>query len=396
MTLALFWIAVSLLVYTYAAFPLLLAVRAKLMRRPFQAAEITPTVSLIVVAHNEEACLDAKLENIAALDYPRDRLEIVLASDGSTDGTGAIMNRWSDDRTKVLLLPRQGKIACLNQAVAAATGDVLVFSDANSMYRPDAIRQLVRPLADQEVGGVAGDQRYLKAGCGAAGECAYWNYDRQLKIFESAAGSVISATGAIYAIRRELFLPVPPSVTDDFVSSTAVIEQGRRLVFAPDAVAMEPPADRGSLEFGRKVRVITRGLRAIWVRRRLLNPLRSGFYAVQLFSHKLMRRMMVLPLLVILATTPLLWHEGMFYRSALAAQSIFYGCALVGTLTSVRPLRGSKVFAVPFYFCMVNLACLVALFNILRGRQINLWEPKRAAEHVPATNVLIADGSAIL
>lgn len=389
MTLVLFWVAVSLLVYTYAAFPLLLAIRARIMRRVYATADITPTVSLIVVAHNEQACLAAKLENIAALDYPRDRLEIVLASDGSTDGTGTIMNRWSDERTKVLLLPRQGKIACLNQAVAAAMGEVLVFSDANSMYRADAIRELVRPFADPSVGGVAGDQRYLKSGSGADGERAYWNYDRHLKVCESAAGNVISATGAIYAIRRELFLPVPPSVTDDFVISTAVIEQGRRLVFAPDAVAMEPPAERGSLEFGRKVRVITRGLRAIWVRRRLLNPFHSGFYAVQLLSHKLMRRMMVLPLLVILATTPLLWHAGAFYQFALVAQSVFYGCALLGA-APIRPLRSSKVFAVPFYFCMVNLACLVALFNILRGRQINLWEPKRGAEPVPATNVLVA------
>jgi glycosyltransferase involved in cell wall biosynthesis len=217
---------------------------------------------MVIVAHNEAAHIGAKLENILSLDYPHDRFDVVVASDGSNDETETIVRGYADRKVKLLSLPRQGKIPALNAAVAAATGEVLVFSDANSMYAPDALRALVRPLADPHVGGVAGDQRYFKERGGAsAGEHTYWNFDRMLKQAQSAAGNVISATGAIYAVRRSLFRTVPSGVTDDFAVSTAVIAQGYRLVFASDAAAYEPAAKASGIEFGRKTRVMTRGLR---------------------------------------------------------------------------------------------------------------------------------------
>jgi cellulose synthase/poly-beta-1,6-N-acetylglucosamine synthase-like glycosyltransferase len=199
-----------------------------------------------------------------------------------------------------------------------------------------------------------------------------------LKAAESRAGNVISATGAIYAIRRELFDTVPDGVTDDFVTSTGVIVRGYRLVFAPAAVAYEPVAETGALEFDRKVRVITRGLRSVVVRRALLNPFRHGFYAVQLFSHKVLRRMMIFPLMVIAVTSPFLWRRGRLYRAATMSQVALYGAGAIGTLLADRPIARRKPFVVAAFFCFVNLASVKAIWNLATGHRIDRWEPRRA------------------
>ena len=343
-----------------------------------------PSVSVIIAAYNEEKSIGEKLSNILSLDYPSDRLEVVLASDGSTDKTNAIAAGFKERGVKLLILPRQGKAAALNAAVAASKGEILVFSDANSMYDPVAVRALVQPFADPEVGGVAGDQRYLKkskANAAGIGERIYWNFDRILKHFQSRAGNAISATGAIYAIRRSLFQLVQEGVTDDFVTSTGVIVQGYRLVFAPSAIAYEPVAATNSIEFGRKVRVITRGLRAVLnSRSQLLNPFRYGFYSIQLFSHKVLRRLVVYPLLIVFFVTPFLWSTDIFYRVALIAQLTFYSFALFGCLLVGTRLKLLKFFTIPYFFCLVNAAALIASINLIRGRQINRWEPQREAE----------------
>lgn len=393
MALALFWGAVALIVYTYLLFPALVFLRGLLWRRPYKQAEITPQVSLIIAAYNEANSIEAKLANILSLDYPRDRLEVIVASDGSNDGTEAIVRGYAGQGIKLLALPRQGKAPALNAAVAASSGEILVFSDANSMYAPDALRALVRPFADPKVGGVAGNQCYLsktlragrigkekQSGLTSAGEQGYWNFDRLLKQFESQAGNTISATGAIYAIRRALFQAVPGGVTDDFVTSTRVIAQGYRLVFAPEAVVYEPVAASGEVEFGRKVRVISRGLRGVIEMRALLNPFRYGFYAWQLFSHKVLRRLVVFPLLVLFLVSPLLWLKGWFYQAATLAQVGFYGCALLGMALGGTRLSRLKLFTFPFFFCMVNAASLLATLNILRGQRIERWETQRQSE----------------
>jgi hypothetical protein len=175
-----------------------------------------------------------------------------------------------------------------------------------------------------------------------------------------------------------LFRGVPVGVTDDFATSTDVIVQGYRLVFAPDAVAYEPVAGTGGLEFGRKVRVITRGLRGVLVvRRELLNPFRYGFYAFQLFSHKVLRRLVVFPLLVLLLVSPLLWNQGLIYQAATIGQLVVYGCAALGLLLRNTSIGMLKIFTIPFFFCMVNIASLIAALNLIRGHRIDFWEPQR-------------------
>jgi cellulose synthase/poly-beta-1,6-N-acetylglucosamine synthase-like glycosyltransferase len=382
----LFWSAAGLLAYTYLLFPLLVLLRAALRSRRYDSGEITPTVTLVISAHNEAASIDAKLENLLSLDYPEDRLEVVIASDGSDDGTDELVRGYAERGVRLVSLPRVGKAAALNTAVAEAEGEVLVFSDANSIYAPDALRALVRPFADPSVGGVAGDQRYRSRDGGdaiASGEQRYWDFDRLLKVAESRAGSTISATGAIYAVRRSLFRSVPPGVTDDFFTSTGAIAQGYRLVFAADAVAYEPVAQTSEVEWGRKVRVMTRGLRGVLMRRELLDARRHGFYAIQLLTHKLLRRTMVFPLAVVAGTSPLLWRRGRVYRAATLAQAAVYGLGAGGMLLRDRPLGRRKAFMLPAYFCFVNAASLRAVWNVVRGRRIDLWEPQRPTAAAP-------------
>jgi cellulose synthase/poly-beta-1,6-N-acetylglucosamine synthase-like glycosyltransferase len=380
MSLWFFWGAVALIVFTYVVFPVLLFVRGLLARRPYQTADIEPSVSMIIAAYNEAAGISTKLDNVLSLDYPADQFEVVIASDGSEDDTVTIVSRYTDRRVRLLALPRQGKAGALNAAVAASTGEILVFSDANSLYAPDAVRVLVRPFASPEVGGVAGNQRYLtqsSARLTSDGERGYWSFDRKLKVLQSRGGNAISATGAIYAIRRSLFQPIPEGVTDDFITSTRVIAQGYRLVFAPDAVAYEPIAQSREVEFGRKVRIITRGLQGVLVMRELLNPFRYGFYAFQLFWHKVLRRLMYVPFVVLLTANPFLWEHEYFYKVTLGGQVAFYACAVLGMALAQTRIGHLKLFTIPFYFCMIYLAAAVATWNVVRGRRITRWRPQR-------------------
>jgi cellulose synthase/poly-beta-1,6-N-acetylglucosamine synthase-like glycosyltransferase len=374
-----FWSSIAFIVYAYLLFPVLLAIRAVAGPQSYRQAAIVPSLSLIVAAHNEAGVIAAKLANVLSLDYPPDRLEIIVASDGSDDGTDEVVGRFASQGVRLLSLPRLGKAAALNAAAAVAGGEVLVFSDANSIYTRDALLELVRPLADPQVGGVAGNQRYLGDGSqeGPSGEAAYWRLDRQWKRLESAAGSAVSATGAIYAVRRSLFRPVAEGVTDDFYTSTGVIDQGYRLVFAPEAIAFETLSKREADQYGRKVRIITRGLRGVLLRRNLLNPFRHGFYAVQLFTHKVMRRLVVFPLLTLLVSSLRLRRRSRFYRLVAAAQLAFYGSAAAGALLERSGRRQPRLLSLAYYFGMVNVAAIAAVLNLLRRRQIVIWQPQQ-------------------
>jgi glycosyltransferase involved in cell wall biosynthesis len=380
MSRLLFWLSAGVIGYTYAGFPALVLARGRLRPRPHREEPVTPSVSIVIAARNEVASIGGKLDNLEALDYPADRLEVLIASDGSEDGTNELVAARAHDRLRLVDLPRGGKAATLNAAVARARGEVLVFSDANSMFAPDAVRRLVAPFADPEVGGVAGDQRYVADGGEAAvagGERSYWSLDRAIKLAESRGGHVISATGAIYAVRRSLFREVPASSTDDFATSTGVIAQGRRLVFAPDAVAYEPVGASAEVEFSRKVRVMTRGLNGVIIRRELLDPRRHGFYALQLLSHKVLRRLMAIPLIVLAASATALRRRSPFYAAAAAAQGSVYLVGVLGLLAGRRPRARGKLVAAPTFFVLVNAASLKALLNVVRRRDIARWEPGR-------------------
>ena len=381
---SLFAIAAPFVLYPFALF-----LRALVAADPVADDDHTPDVDLIICAHNEAASIRAKLENALALDYPESCLTIWVASDGSTDETVQIAREFESRGVRVLDLPRRGKAHALDMATEASRAEILAFSDANSQWERSALRALMRPLADPRVGGVAGDQRYGKLADrdqhdASVGERSYWSFDRRLKHWQSRSGNAISATGAIYAVRRSLFQPPPPDATDDFMISTGVIAQGKRLVFNENAVAVEPPAEGSTGEFNRKVRIITRGLRAVSYRRALLNPARTGAYAFELLIHKLWRRLTWIPLMVLLFASPLFWAAG---GTLAVLGMLVVGGFTAGIVGLLCPgLQRFKLISMPAYGVMVNAACAKATINALRGHRVSHWDPERVID--PASESL--------
>ena len=376
-----FWAALLSLVYAYVGFPLLLTIVGTLRGRAVRKQPITPPLSLIIPAFNEEEVIGERLENALASDYPAEALEIIVVSDGSSDATEAIVGGFAERGVRLLARPRQGKNAALAAAVRESSGSILVFSDANIFCEPGALRALARNFADPGVGGVAGNASYrLKSGSESSsrGESLYWRYDTWLKELENRSGSIVSAHGALYAVRRELYLP-PPDVgaVDDFAISTAVIEAGSRLVFEPEARAREYAIAEAHREYRRRVRNMTMSLRAVALRRRLLNPFRYGFYSVVLFSHKVVRRLLSLSLLALLVSSMMLAGSHPVYTTAAVGQICFYGLAGAGLIARRHGLGRLRVLYIPFYYCMANAAALVGLIQFVRGRRISLWQPQR-------------------
>jgi cellulose synthase/poly-beta-1,6-N-acetylglucosamine synthase-like glycosyltransferase len=378
---AIFWSSLAVVAFAYFGFPCLIMLWGALFPKRVATKPVTPSISLIVAAYNEERNIIARLENALALDYPAESLEIIVASDGSDDETENLVSAYANQGVRLLKLPRRGKVFALNAAVDQARGEILVFSDANSMYHKQALRKLARNFADPRVGGVAGVTIYSllnDSESSSHGEDTYWNYDNWLKQQESLTGSVVSAHGGIYAIRRRLYPRLADSaVTDDFAISTAVIEQDYRLVFETQAISCEEAVTTAKHEFSRKVRIVTQGWRALLLRKKLLNPFRYGFYSVVLFGHKVLRRLVPV-LLVLLFLSALLASGGSrILVYAALAQTCFYLLALIGFLTRRLPWGRSKLLYIPFFYCMANAAALVALLKLVRGRRIELWQPQR-------------------
>ena len=376
-----FWLAFIVPLYVYAGFPLLVGLVGWRRQRQVRKQPMTPPLSVIIAAYNEAQHIAERLDNALAVDYPRAALEIIVASDGSEDATAAIVASYAAQGVRLLTLPRRGKIHALNAAVAQARGEILVFSDANTFFDVHALRALAQNFADPQVGGVAGRKIYLtQAGSDSSshGEHLYWSYDTWLKQLESLTGSIVAADGAIYAIRRALYCPPPSAaVTDDFALSTAVIEHGYRLVFEPAACAYEAALPAAEREFWRKVRLMTRGLCGVMLRKRLLNPWRYGFYALVLFSHKVLRRLVAVVLPLLFAASLLASSHGAFYRGAAVAQALFYALAGAGYVLRRTRVGQLPCLSMPFFYCLANAAALVAIIQCLRGQRIELWQPQR-------------------
>jgi glycosyltransferase involved in cell wall biosynthesis len=375
-TRTVFWGSVGVLAYTYAGFPLLVAARALLYNRPIASGGRLPTVTVVIPAHNEVGLIEEKLGNTLSVDYPRERLEIIVASDGSDDGTNDVV-RAQPAGVRLLELPRVGKNAAINAAAEAARGDILVFSDADAKMVEPSLHYLVAPFADREVGGVAGERRHRDA---SHPKGLAETSKRALRKLLSRSGSVTSAEGQIYAVRRELFRQAPPNVPDDFWISTRVVALHSRLVYEPRAATYPfAGATRVRDPFERKVRMAGPSLRALWLARDLLNPGEYGFYAVQLISHKLLRRLVFLPVVGLAAAAPALWSQGRVYRVAALAQAGLHGAALAGLL--LRPTRFGrlKMLKAPLAFDLGNAAAAVALAQQLRGRRPrdDMWAPQR-------------------
>jgi len=376
-----FWISAGLVGYVYAGYPLALALVSRWRRRTGRDERYCPTVALVIAAHDEEAVLREKLDNSLALEYPRDRLQVVVASDGSGDRTNAIAAEYAA-RGVVLhdIRPRGGKTRALNIAIPRTTGDILILSDANAMYRPDAVRCLVRHFADPTVGAVSGDVRVVdSADTYAASEGLYYRYERHLQQLESRLGSIIGADGGMYALRRSAYSPVPDNVVvDDFVISMNVACSGLRVIYDPEAVAIEHGTGTSREEFGRKVRIVAGGLQALGSGQGVPG-LRDPWLLWSYVSHKVLRWLMPVVLMAVFVSSAALANVHALYLGAFVAQAGFYAAALF-RLARVPGFTGGRA-AVPYYFCLVNGAALAGLWRATMRTQPATWRRTTRLEH---------------
>ena len=329
----LFWSAAAIGFYTHAGYPLLMLLAGMFRRqRPGQACH--PRVSLVIPAHNEAKVLRQKLQNALALDYPRERLEIIVASDGSQDETIDIARSFSKQGVRLLAFAqRRGKASVLNDAVAQSTGTVICLCDANVMFRPDALRHLVAQLDDSRVGAVTGEVRLASEDSNfGQGESFYYRIERTIQLAESQVGSLMGVDGGMYVLRRELFRPLPAdTILDDFVISMNVIRQGKRVAYEPAALADENATPLAVQEYRRRVRVSAGAVQSL--KRGNFPPIVQPVVCWQYFSHKLLRWMGPLVLVAALVSNAMLWPAGIIYQAAFVGQVLFYAAAAVGTVS---------------------------------------------------------------
>lgn len=370
----LFWLSVGLIAYAYVVYPLLLSLLARLRGRPTNPTgqELCPSVSLLIPVYNEADIIQQKLENCRQLEYPAARLECLFGSDGSDDATESLIRVFPDQRNRLYAFDRRGKAATLNNLVEHARGDILIFSDANSLFEPDAICALVQHFGNPGIGGVCGKLVLHSPLSQAANESLYWRYENVIKAYEGQLGILASANGAIYAIRKSLYrrLPTHKRIADDLVIAAGVLQQGFRFVYEPRAIAHEQTSPSLAEDLRRKIRVAEISFNVLPEIAPLLLPQR-GLIAWSLWSHKIIR--WAVPLFLIVAFVSSMWlSRHAYYLFMFLAQLAFYSAAVAGYRLE-RLGRLPRWITFPYYFAGSNLALLLGLIKSFSGRGTATW-----------------------
>lgn len=374
-----FWSSAAALLYTYAGYPVLVYTISRLFPKPVKRADFEPKVTVLITAYNEERDIRAKLENTLSIDYAPDKLEILVASDCSNDKTDEIVREFAARGVKLYRqTERLGKTMAQNAAVERAAGEIILFSDATTMYQPDVLRQMLPNFADETVGCVAGKLIYVDDARSDVGKGAksYWSYETFLKECESRACSLIGASGCLYAVRKRAYRPMYAEACSDFLIATVMREQNLRTVYEPNAVCTEETNRQTSKEMRMRVRVISQTFTDLWRNRRMLNPFRSGFYAVELVSHKIFRYSVPLFLFALLASSAVLALSSEVFAAVFALQIVFYALAFTAWLLE-KTGKSLGVLAMPLYFVLTNSASAVGFYKFLRGERFARWEPIR-------------------
>lgn len=358
---------------------MLVYIFSRLFPKTVKRGAIEPTVTVLITAFNEESAIGQKIENTLKLQHPKEKLEIIVASDGSTDRTDEIVREFADRGVKLFRQEgRVGKTVTQNHAVTTATGDIILFSDATTEYSPDVLAKVLPNFADETVGCVAGrlvyvDEADSNVGKGAQG---YWSYETFIKTAESAACSLIGASGCLYAVRRSAYREMYAEACSDFLICTVLYRQGLRSIFEPDAVCSEETNRESKGEMQMRIRVISQTFTDLWRNVDMLNPFKAGFYAIELLSHKVLRYAVPLLLFGVLISSALLATGSVIFSIILSLQVLFYLCAFAGWLLE-RSGRKASLLAIPLYFVLANLASVIAFFRFLRGERVATWEPIR-------------------
>ncbi len=375
-----FWFCLAVGLYPYAGYPLCVALLRLIRPRAVQAGPITPRVTVVISAYNEAGHIEATVRNKLNQDYPHALLDVMVASDGSTDDTDVVLAHLARQNPRLSFFRQQtrsGKTAALNSLVERAKGEIIVFADANSMYRTDTVRQLVAPFADPKVGYVTGQMLYVDPHGSLIGDgcSAYMRYENLLRRYETDIGSIVGVDGGVDAVRRALYRPMHPEQLPDLVLPLAVVEQRHRVVFAPKAVQEEESLSEQSAELRMRIRVALRAFWALRDQRALLNPLRHPLFGWQLLSHKLLRYMSFLPLSIAAVLNWLLLGRGEVYQVLAAAQCAAAALVLLAMYGPPR-LRDLGIAHYCYYFVLLNWASAVAFARFVRGEKQVLWQPR--------------------
>lgn len=378
LTLGLFWLLLVALVYAYFGYPLALLLLQPFRRKTSERhpPDSSQSITMIIAAYNEAQVIEEKLRNCMELDYPSDKLEFLVVSDGSTDHTEELVSNFAltNPRVRLLTVPRGGKAMAINEAMAKVRSELVVYSDANTMYDAHSVVRLARHFAAPDIGCVCGKLVYTNPGdvMSGKGESFYWRYETALKKLESALGYVAGANGAIYAIRRGLFDPLRPgSINDDFLISMRIIQNGFKCIFDDQAVAYEDVALDEHAEFRRHVRDGAGHYHAVWQLLKLLNPM-LGLRAFIYLSHRILRWLAPFIMMALFLLNLLLVNSG-FYLALLLAQGVFYSAAVLGLLLG-RTKKLPFILFVPYYFCNLNTALLVGFVRLIIGKQKSAWQ----------------------
>jgi cellulose synthase/poly-beta-1,6-N-acetylglucosamine synthase-like glycosyltransferase len=378
----LFWFSVGVIFYAYFGYPALLFIVSKIKRKHFASDdEYSPSVCLFISAFNEEKVIRRKIENSLDLDYPKERLRILVASDGSTDRTAGIVADYEDLGVELYNSSvRQGKSAVINDVMKEIREDVVVFTDANSLFARDALGHLVRHFADERIGCVVGKLRYADRHMSSVGrgEGVYWRYESRISMLESSLGSVLVANGSIFAIRRRLFCDIYPEVANDFQLPIEIGSRGYAVIYEPKAQALERATIFWHEEFQRKVRIVLRGITGF----SMLAGRFRGLRLWQFFSHKLLRWMIGLFLVTAFASNAVMYGSSRFYSVVFVLQALFYVLAFNGWRLR-KAKRTRKVFYIPFYFTMVNFAAMTGVIRFFLGQRQSIWEKAESARFSP-------------
>ncbi|HWP99051.1 MAG TPA: glycosyltransferase family 2 protein [Vicinamibacterales bacterium] len=374
----LFWLSLAVIAYIYAGYPLLVWLLGRLRRMTVRKTDFEPFVSILIAAHDEEAAIAQTIQNKLDLDYPRDRLEIIVVSDASTDRTDEIARSFAPRGVVVLRQePRNGKSAALNLAVERARGEILVFADANSVYERQALRHLVANFADPAVGYVTGTLAYVSSARSMTGEgCGlYMKYENFVRRSETRVGSVVGVNGGVDAMRRSLYRRLSPDDLPDLVLPLYVVQCGYRVIFEPAALLAEKPLSAPGDEYRMRVRVALRALWTVAEMRGILDVRRHGFYAVQVFSHKVLRYTAFVFMATLYGTSLWLAQASPVYAAAVVLQTAAILLAAAG-FCAARNGSPGRLLAVPYYFALVNFAALHACWRFLNGNRARTWTPR--------------------
>jgi len=376
--LIIFLSTIFLCLCTYAFYPLVIWLLDNLFPFKVQKADITPTVSVIIPAHNEQGAIEKKIQNTLALNYPEDRMEILVGSDGSTDQTAQIVRRYSDQRVRFFdYNENRGKTAVQNDLVKSSTGEIIVFTDAASFINPNTLKAAVRNFADNRTGCVAGLMRFTANADNLTTQSQglYWRYERNLRELESRLGRLIGVDGPLYAIRRNFYVPLAPNLISDLMSPLLVLEMGKKVVLEPEAVVEEEAKNKPGEEFKTRRRITARGLVGLSRYGRMLNPFRYPGLASQIFFHKVLR-WFVGPLVAVNLLVCLALSHHWFFQVVLVSYAAFFVASGLGWILDRLGLK-VKLLIAPYYFTLVNLAATLGIIDFLRQKQAVTWQPVR-------------------